>query len=102
MTITSDAEFDAWQRIVTGRDLGDLLANLRPAWMREANCRGASQSLFFQGRDRIDEGWRDVCADCVVRSHCLEYAMADPSMKGRWGGTTEADRRKLRTSRRAA
>lgn len=42
-----------------------------------------------------------VCQRCPVQAPCLEYALAWDSV-GVWGGTTGAERRRLRASRRAA
>lgn len=44
---------------------------------------------------------RAICDDCPVRQACLDFAMADPSLKGVWGGTTDRDRKRLRKHRAA-
>jgi hypothetical protein len=41
-----------------------------------------------------------ICGRCEVRDECLAMAMADASLTGCWGGTTDAQRTALR--RRAA
>jgi WhiB family redox-sensing transcriptional regulator len=43
-----------------------------------------------------------ICADCTVQSPCLEVALTHPALMGVWGGTTDAERRKIRRARRAA
>lgn len=39
-----------------------------------------------------------VCATCTVTEACLAYALPDASLLGVWGGTTEAQRRRMRRS----
>jgi len=41
-----------------------------------------------------------ICAACEVRAECLAAVLADDTLRGIWGGTTEAERKKMR--RRAA
>jgi len=74
--------------------LEDLLA--RPAWQREALCRGEAVAMFVRA-PKADYGrLRAVCGACPVRRECLEFALADDSLIGLWGGTTDAERRELR------
>jgi WhiB family redox-sensing transcriptional regulator len=42
---------------------------------------------------------RELCATCPVRVECLEYALADESLTGLWGGTTDTERRMIRRRR---
>jgi hypothetical protein len=37
---------------------------------------------------------------CPFRIDCAEYAIAEPMIRGVWGGTTEIDRRRIRHARR--
>ena len=43
-------------------------------------------------------GWRarQVCKDCLVRQECLEWAVAANEAYGIWGGTTPAERARIR------
>jgi WhiB family transcriptional regulator, redox-sensing transcriptional regulator len=34
-----------------------------------------------------------VCASCIVRRPCLQFALATHQTYGVWGGTTEEERR---------
>ncbi len=39
-----------------------------------------------------------ICRRCPVAAECLAEAMADPSIVGVWGGTSEVERAKLRVA----
>lgn len=41
-----------------------------------------------------------ICAKCPYRMQCLEYAINDPSLLGIWGGTTERQRRTIRSEKK--
>lgn len=43
-----------------------------------------------------------VCHRCPVEDECLEYALENDERWGIWGGTSEGERRLLRTERRKA
>jgi WhiB family redox-sensing transcriptional regulator len=74
-------------------------------WRKEAACRASSPDLFFPvgtvgaALTEIETAKR-VCADCVVREECLEYAMHTNQEFGVWGGTSEEERRRLRQTNR--
>jgi len=69
----------------------------RPTWQRRAACRGDGVGAYFPTRGASDlDLARAVCAGCEVRSDCLDYALADPSVLGVWGGTSERERQRLR------
>jgi len=56
-------------------------------------------STFVRG-PKADHGVvRALCGDCPVRQECLEAALADESLVGLWGGTTELERREIRRGR---
>ena len=40
---------------------------------------------------------RQVCARCLVRQPCLEYALSNRITHGIWGGLTERERRPLQS-----
>lgn len=42
-----------------------------------------------------------ICAQCPVEEPCLEYALADWTLLGIWGGTTPKEREKIRRARAA-
>jgi WhiB family redox-sensing transcriptional regulator len=75
----------------------------RPAWQRDAACRGEPIGVFIQSRGRIGYGTaKALCGRCPVREPCLAYALADDDMVGYWGGTTAQERRATRRTRAAA
>jgi len=74
-------------------------------WRSEAACLSADPDLFFPisttgpAEKQIARAKR-VCAECVVRRECLEFALAHDQVYGIWGGTTPDDRRRNRRRRR--
>jgi len=68
----------------------------RPSWQQYAACRGAGTSMHFPNQGAGIADARAVCAGCEVRSDCLDYALADPSLGGVWAGTSERERRRIR------
>jgi WhiB family redox-sensing transcriptional regulator len=71
------------------------------AWWPRARCRDVQTAVFYPGRgDNFGlEVARAVCARCVVRAECLEYALAAHETIGVWGGLSERERRALRRQR---
>ncbi len=75
-------------------------------WWRSAACRTADPEMFFPvssvgpGHDEVARA-KEVCASCLVRRQCLQFALATRQGHGVWGGTTEEERR-LGASSRAA
>src|ERR1019366_9317995 len=80
-----NVEFDVVQWLMqpdsTGLELPDL-ANLiqRPEWFARASCRGSDLAPYFPGQGGTATEARAVCHTCVVRSPCLDYALADPDL----------------------
>jgi WhiB family redox-sensing transcriptional regulator len=68
---------------------------MRPAWHREAVCRGLGARGFVKSPGAA-YGLRELCATCPVRPECLEFALADLTIVGLWGGTDDAERRGMR------
>lgn len=62
-------------------------------------CNGTDPDMFFPNRGESLEPAKSVCAKCVVREECLEYALANGERYGVWGGTSERERRRLRRAR---
>lgn len=72
-------------------------------WRTAAACRDSDPELFFPigdaGPARTQEHRaRGVCAGCPVREACLLWAL-DHGPEGVWGGTTTAERHRMRRSR---
>ena len=75
----------------------------RPDWQSEAACRGQGAQQWVGETDGTPYAvQKAVCAGCPVREACLAYALANKSLMGCWGGTTEAERRELRRQVAAA
>jgi WhiB family redox-sensing transcriptional regulator len=70
-------------------------------WWSLAACQSADPDLFFPishsgpAAAQVRRA-KAVCADCVVRSDCLQYALAADPVHGVWGGMSEEERRLLR------
>jgi WhiB family transcriptional regulator, redox-sensing transcriptional regulator len=72
------------------------------SWMSRSLCRdsGVSPDLFFPSDGAGVDIARKFCADCPVRTPCLEYALRNHIDHGVWGGTSERERRRIARSRR--
>jgi WhiB family redox-sensing transcriptional regulator len=70
-------------------------------WMAMGNCAEMSPSLFFPSDGVGVEAARKVCADCPVKTVCLEYALENRIDHGVWGGTSERERRRILRARAA-
>jgi WhiB family transcriptional regulator, redox-sensing transcriptional regulator len=90
----------ALERSIGGTSTADELLSLmdmRPEWWKQAACRRQPLEVFFPPDARSSRAAKAICATCVVRTQCLDYAMgADPPLKGIFGGTTEQERRSMR------
>jgi len=71
-----------------------------PAWMLRARCREARAGEFFPSDGVGVDRARRVCAECPVKSECLEYALKYRIDHGVWGGCSERERRRLLRQRR--
>jgi len=71
-------------------------------WRASGSCTQTDPELFFPEKGKRSRDARAVCAGCPVCTECLADALAQGRVYGVWGGTTERERRKLTTTRRAA
>lgn len=70
-------------------------------WQAKAACRGPHALTFFppaSGERRHERAEREqrakaICAQCSVRSTCLDYALSIRERHGVWGGLSESERR---------
>jgi WhiB family redox-sensing transcriptional regulator len=69
-------------------------------WMAEGKCREVPPSVFFPSDGVGVEAARRICAECPVKSPCLEYALVNRVDHGVWGGTSERERRRIARRRR--
>jgi WhiB family redox-sensing transcriptional regulator len=71
-------------------------------WRDDAACRDADPELFFPigtagpALREIGEAKR-ICRCCPVQTRCLAWALDHGIPDGVWGGTTEDERRAIRT-----
>ena len=74
----------------------------REDWRDVASCRDTDPDLFFPvgttgpAIEQIESA-KAVCRECHAEVQCLEYALATNQDSGVWGGTSEEERRQLRT-----
>lgn len=104
LAVDDEVRTAIWDRFIRGEEIplsvSEFFDLLRPAWMRSALCARRGQALFFVGRGGSTRPAMTLCAACVVREQCLEYALDNPELQGVWGGTSEQERRALRVSGR--
>jgi len=72
------------------------------SWQGKGNCLGVDPDLFFPERGTSTAAPKAVCAGCVVRDECLEYALVNGEKFGVWGGLSERERRRIRRQRTLA
>jgi WhiB family redox-sensing transcriptional regulator len=71
-------------------------------WMAKGNCRDHPPATFFPSDGVGVDVARRICANCPVKSPCLEYALRNGVDHGVWGGTSERERRRIARQRRLA
>ena len=64
-------------------------------WMGVGNCVDKPPALFFPSDGVGVDAARRICADCVVKVECLDYALSNRIDHGVWGGTSERERRRI-------
>lgn len=69
-------------------------------WMARGRCRDIPPSAFFPSDGVGVEVAKRICAECPVKSPCLEYALTNRIDHGVWGGTSERERRRILRQRR--
>lgn len=72
------------------------------SWRLQAACRGLDPAIFYPStEDEADaEPAKEVCAQCPIRTACLEHALTRREKDGVWGGATEKERRRMIRQRR--
>lgn len=68
-------------------------------WMDDALCREVGPEPFFPDSDISPRDALEICHRCDVEIECLTFALTIGPVSGIWGGTTEADRRRLKRRR---
>jgi WhiB family redox-sensing transcriptional regulator len=91
---------------VSGSAYEDIPAPGR--WVEHGVCKGRSpewvNAVFFPNRGDVSrhQTAMDLCASCPVVDPCRMYAIANPKVKGIWGGLSEQQRRDIRSRNRKA
>jgi WhiB family redox-sensing transcriptional regulator len=71
-------------------------------WMVDARCKDMDPAIFFPTDGVGVQVAQRICAECNVRTQCLEYALAGHIDHGVWGGASERERRRILRRRRLA
>lgn len=65
------------------------------SWREDALCAQTDPELFYPEKGGSTKEAKAVCAQCLVRAECLDYALATQQRFGVYGGLSERERRKL-------
>ena len=76
----------------------ELRALASEDWRKDALCIEYPDVEFFPERGHPGEPARAVCARCLVRAECREFALSSSETlaHGVWGGTSPQERKALR------
>jgi WhiB family redox-sensing transcriptional regulator len=69
--------------------------------MEQGACKGNKHVDFFptNGHFLLTRPAKEICNACPVMLDCLAYALEHRIDHGVWGGTDEAERRRIRKAR---
>lgn len=62
-------------------------------WANNAACAGMDARIFYPLKGGTGRA-KATCAQCLVRTACLQWALANGATTGIWGGLTAVERRK--------
>ena len=79
--------------IGTGNAVGD---DNPLAWQADSLCTQTDPEAFFPEKGGSTRDAKRICAECTVKTECLEYALANDERFGIWGGLSERERLKYR------
>ena len=65
-----------------------------------AEVAATLDSFYEEEDEEVIAFDRSICAGCGARAQCLEIALSRNEKYGIWGGTTPAERKGLRQSRK--
>lgn len=89
---------------MTGRP--NRIGPVLQSWMDEAACKGKLHLFFGPHNEQADKRRprelkaKTICANCPVRSDCLEYALKHRRLEGIYGGWSDTERESFRRSMR--
>ncbi len=66
------------------------------SWILKSICSPDQTALFFSVIEEEIQEARRFCEPCPVKEECFQYAI-DHNEEGVWGGTSEKQRRRLRS-----
>jgi WhiB family redox-sensing transcriptional regulator len=64
-------------------------------WMSSGQCRGLPAETMFPADGAGVAAAKKVCAQCLMREPCLEYALTHRIQQGVWGGASVRERQRL-------
>lgn len=70
------------------------------SWRLRGACNGLDPAIFYPETEDKEDVAVAICAECAVRTMCLEYAVNRREKDGIWGGATERERRRIVRQRR--
>ena len=70
------------------------------SWLDAGLCAQTDPEAFFPDKSGTNTDAKRTCAACDVTAACLAYALADPSLEGVWGGTSQRERQAMRRKAR--
>lgn len=65
------------------------------SWQIDSLCAEVDSEIFFPEKGGSTREAKSICADCLVRAECLQYALETGQRHGIWGGRSERERRRL-------
>lgn len=71
------------------------------SWREQARCKDVDPNIFFKECSE-DEAAKRICAECVVRSECLNFALDTNQEDGVWGGLNQRERRRMKRLNKAS
>lgn len=67
----------------------------RHSWRDDGLCGQTDPELFHPPKGKSGNPAKKICRKCSVRVKCLDHALKY-NEEGIWGGTTEAERKRMR------
>jgi len=66
--------------------------------MSKALCSQTDPDAFFPEVGKSSREAKSICSRCEVSIQCLDFALADLTLLGVWGGLSHLERRQLKKS----
>ena len=67
-------------------------------WMGKGLCAQTDPDAFFPEVGKSGREAKSICGRCEVSIQCLDFALADLTLLGIWGGLSHSERRQLKKS----